>query len=255
MAKWIKAIENPGNRQTAHDVLLAEHDRAAKVGNQLFERAQPLNESAMGRALSRQMGLGGSHEGKFVYPSPKYPEPHVAWPAYDVHGKAQGTVLQAIELDGDKLQGLHLEGRLLGSKQAQFIVVKPSQNRQTVIVTDMKAAFEVIAQQPEQGGGQLNPDERLHSAMIEKIMQGEVELAYAKPNTAQTDKMGSNPKKQPTPEKQAIDKALKEAEATLCQQANSESKEPVLSEDELRQVMTQERDIEIEKSRDREFGD
>lgn len=86
-------------------------------------------------------------------------------------------------------------------------------------------------------------------------MQGEVELAYAKPNTAQTDKMGSNPKKQPTPEKQAIDKALKEAEATLCQQANSESKEPVLSEDELRQVMTQERDIEIEKSRDREFGD
>ena len=62
-------------------------------------------------------------------------------------------------------------------------------------------------------------------------------------------------RKNSPPEKQAIDKALKEAEAALRQQANSESKEPVLSEDELRQVRTQERDIEIEKSRDREFGD
>ncbi|HHR6143676.1 TPA: hypothetical protein ACS72N_004065 [Providencia alcalifaciens] len=86
------------------------------------------------------------------------------------------------------MQGLHPEGGLLGSEQA-FIVVKPSQNGQTVIVTDMKAAFEVA--------GQLNPDERLHTAMIEKITQGEVDLAYANPNTAQTDKMGSDPKKQP----------------------------------------------------------
>lgn len=243
LAKWTKAIENPGNRQTAHDVLLAEHNRAAKVGNQLFERAQPLNETAIGRALSRQMGLGGPHEGKFVYPSTKYPEPHVAWPAYDVHGKAQGTVLQAIELDGDKLQGFHPEGRLLGSEQAQFIVVKPSQNGQTVIVTDMKAAFEVIAQQPEQGVVvQLNPDERLHTAMIEKITQGEVDNAYTNPNAAQTDKSDSDPKSLQTPEEQAIDKALKEAEVALHQQASSESKTPELNEEELKQVMVQERD-------------
>lgn len=243
LAKWTKAIENPGNRQTAHDVLLAEHDRAAKVGNQLFERAQPLNETAMGRALSRQMGFGGSHEGKFIYPSPKYPEPHVAWPAYDVHGKAQGTVLQAIELDGDKLQGLHPEGRLLGSEQAQFIVVKLSQNGKTVIVTDMKAAFEVIAQQPEQGVVvQLNPDERLHTAMIEKITQGDVDSTYANPNATQTDKADSDSKSLQTPEEQAIDKALKEAEAALRQQANNDMKVPELGEDERRQVMVQERE-------------
>ncbi|MEX6281297.1 conjugative transfer relaxase/helicase TraI domain-containing protein [Providencia hangzhouensis] len=148
-------------------MLLAEQDRGAKVGNQLFERAQPLNDTAIGRASYRQMGLGESHEGKFVYPSTKHPEPHVAWPAYDIHGKAQGTVLQAIELDGDKLQGLHAEGRLLGSEQAQFIVVKPSQNGQTVIVNSLESAFETLAQQPEQGVVvQLNPDERLHTAMI-----------------------------------------------------------------------------------------
>ena len=275
-------------------MLLAAQDRAAKVGNQLFDHAKPLNETAIGRALSRQMGLGESHEGKFVYPSTKYPEPHVAWPAYDVHGKAQGTMLQAIELEGDKLQGLRAEGRLLGSEQAQFIVVKPSQNGQTVIVMNMTAAFEAMEQQPEQGVVvQLNPDERLHTAMIEKITQGEVDNAYANPNTAQTDKPDTAPKKLQTPEEQAIDKALKEAEAALRQQANSESKVPVLSEDELRQVMAQERDsllkgehqlreakanviekatqleqqqqrealrqqardIVIEKSRDREFGD
>lgn len=241
--KWTKAIENPGNRKTAHDVLLAEQDRAAKVGNQLFDHAKPLNETAIGRALSRQMGLGESHEGKFVYPSTKHPEPHVAWPVFDEHGKAQGTVLQAIELDGDKLQGLRAEGRLLGSEQAQFIVVKPSQNGQTVIVNSLASAFETMALQPEQGVVvQLNPDDRLHTAMIEKITQGEVDNAYANPNATQTDKADSDPKNLQTPEEQAIDKALKEAEAALRQQTNSESKVPELNEDELRQVMAQERD-------------
>ncbi|WP_336879731.1 ParB/RepB/Spo0J family partition protein [Providencia rettgeri] len=211
--------------------------------NQLFDHAKPLNDTAIGRALSRQMGLGESHEGKFVYPSTKYPEPHVAWPVFDEHGKSQGTMLQAIELDGDKLQGLRAEGRLLGSEQAQFIVVKPSQNGHTVIVNSLESAFETMAQQPEQGVVvQLNPDERLHTAMIEKITQGEVDNAYANPNATQTDKADSDPKNLQTPEEQAIDKALKEAEAALRQQANSEPKVPELSEDELRQVMAQERD-------------
>ena len=295
--KWTKAIENPGNRQTAHDVLLSEQDRAAKVGNQLFDHAKPLNETAIGRALSRQMGLGESHEGKFVYPSTKHPEPHVAWPAYDVHGKSQGTVLQTIELDDDKLQGLRAEGRLLGSEQAQFIVVKPSKNGQTLIVNSLDLAFEAMAQQPEQGVVvQLHPDEHLHTAMIEKITQGEVDNAYANPNSAQTDKADSDPKSLQTPEEQVMDKVLKEAEAALRQQTSSESKTPELNEEELKQVMAQERDnllkgehdfmeakerviqkavqferqhhqqqrealrqqereIVIEKSRDREFGD
>ncbi|MEY0536075.1 conjugative transfer relaxase/helicase TraI [Providencia rettgeri] len=297
LEKWTNAIKNPGNRQTAHDVLLAEQDRAAHVGNQLFDHAKPLNETAIGRALSRQMGLGESHEGKFVYPSTKHPEPHVAWPAYDVHGKAQGTMLQAIELEGDKLQGLRAEGRLLGSEQAQFIVVKPSQNGHTVIVNSLDKAFETLTQQPEQGVVvQLNPDERLHTAMIEKITQGEVDKAYANPNAAKTDKADSDPKSLQTPEEQAIDKALKEAEAALRQQTSSESKTPELNEEELKQMMAQERDsllkgehdlmeskerviekavqferqhqqqqrealrqqereIVMEKSRDREFGD
>ncbi|EOE5320724.1 conjugative transfer relaxase/helicase TraI [Providencia rettgeri] len=241
--KWTSKITNPGNRKTAHDVLLAEQDYAAKVGNQLFDHAKLLNDTAIGRALSRQMGLGESHEGKFVYPSTKHPEPHVAWPAFDEHGKAQGTVLQAIELDGDKLQGLRAEGRLLGSEQAQFIVVKPSQNGHTVIVNSLESAFETMAQQPEQGVVvQLNPDERLHTAMIEKITQGEVDNAYGNQNTAQTNKADSDPKNLQTPEEQVIDKALKEAEAALRQQANSESKVPELNEDELRQMMAQERD-------------
>ncbi|MCX9097495.1 conjugative transfer relaxase/helicase TraI [Providencia rettgeri] len=241
--KWTSKITNPGNRKTAHDVLLAEQDYAAKVGNQLFDHAKPLNDTAIGRALSRQMGLGESHEGKFVYPSTKHPEPHVAWPVFDEHGKSQGTMLQAIELDGDKLQGLRAEGRLLGSEQAQFIVVKPSQNGQTVIVNSLASAFETMAQQPEQGVVvQLNPDDRLHTAMIEKITQGEVDNAYSNPNTAKTDNADSDPKNLQTPEEQAIDKALKEAEAALRQQANSEPKVPELSEDELRQVMAQERD-------------
>ncbi|MEQ5075764.1 hypothetical protein ABN197_17665 [Providencia alcalifaciens] len=107
----------------------------------------------------------------------------------------------------------------------------------------MKAAFEVIAQQPEQGVVvQLNPDERLHTAMIEKITQGDVDSTYANPNATQTDKADSDSKSLQTPEEQAIDKALKEAEAALRQQANNDMKVPELGEDERRQVMVQERE-------------
>ncbi|WP_323085790.1 hypothetical protein [Providencia alcalifaciens] len=143
---------------------------------------------------------------------------------------------------------------------------------------------------------QLNPDERLHTVMIEKITQGEVDNAYANPNAAQTDKADSDPKNLKTPEEQAMDKALKEAEAALRQQTRSESKPPEFNEEELKQMMAQERDsllkgehdlmeskerviekavqlehqhqqqqrealrqqereIVMEKSRDREFGD
>lgn len=142
---------------------------------------------------------------------------------------------------------------------------------------------------------QLHPDERLYAAMIEKITQGEVDNAYANPNAAQTDKADSDPSLQ-TPEELAIDRALKEAEAALHQQAYNETKAPELNEDELWKVMAQERDsllkgehdlmeakerviekavqferqhqqqqrealrqqereMVIEKSRDREFGD
>ncbi len=117
------------------------------------------------------------------------------------------------------------------------------QSRNTVIVNSLESAFETMAQQPEQGVVvQLNPDERLHTAMIEKITQGEVDNAYGNQNTAQTNKADSDPKNLQTPEEQVIDKALKEAEAALRQQANSESKVPELNEDELRQMMAQERD-------------
>ncbi len=112
-----------------------------------------------------------------------------------------------------------------------------------MIVNSLESAFETMVQQPEQGVVvQLNPDERLHTAMIEKITQGEVDNAYGNQNTAQTNKADSDPKNLQTPEEQVIDKALKEAEAALRQQANSESKVPELNEDELRQMMAQERD-------------
>lgn len=190
-------------------------------------------------------------------------------------------MLQTIELDGDKLQELRTEERLLGSEQAQFIVVKPSQNGQTVIVNSLDSAFEAMVQQPEQSVVvQLHPDERLHTTMIEKITQGEVNNAYANPKASQTDKADSDPKSLQTPEEQAMDKVLKEAEAALRQQTSSESNTPELNEEELKQVMAQERVIEkavqferqhqqqqrealrqqereivMEKFRDREFGD
>lgn len=297
LEKWSGRIQNPQVRKTAHDVLLADQDRAAKTGNALYERAQPLNETAIGRALSRQVGLGEHHEAKFVYASAKYPEPHVAWPAYDPHGKSQGVMLQVIDVNQDnQLQGLRPEGRLLGSEQAVFLVVQASQNGQTAIVSSLDEALKIVAETPEKGVVvQLNADERLHTAMIEKITQGEVDKAYRHPGTGQDNKTTNDPMSLKTPEEQAAEKALKSVEAELRQQAEGdnppmpEQKETALNqvieqeraallngEQSLEQAKThvmekatqlerlhqqrdtlrqQEREIVIEKDRDREIGD
>ncbi|MEX6212164.1 conjugative transfer relaxase/helicase TraI domain-containing protein [Providencia huaxiensis] len=120
--KWTSKITNPGNRKTAHDVLLAEQDYAAKVGNQLFDHAKPLNDTAIGRALSRQMGLGESHEGKFVYPSTKHPEPHVAYSHLMNTVKPKVRCYKRLNLTGINCRGFALKGVYWGASRHNLLL-------------------------------------------------------------------------------------------------------------------------------------
>ncbi|WP_306298722.1 conjugative transfer relaxase/helicase TraI domain-containing protein, partial [Klebsiella pneumoniae] len=81
---WIKAIQHSPEKATAHDILEPRNDRAVKTADLLFGRARPLDETAAGRAALQQSGLAqGSSPGKFISPGKKYPQPHVALPAFD----------------------------------------------------------------------------------------------------------------------------------------------------------------------------
>ncbi|MEI4469605.1 conjugative transfer relaxase/helicase TraI domain-containing protein, partial [Klebsiella pneumoniae] len=94
---WIKAIKNSPEKATAHDILEPRNDRAVKTADLLFGRARPLDETAAGRAALQQSGLAqGSSPGKFISPGKKYPQPHVALPAFDKNGKAAGIWLSPL---------------------------------------------------------------------------------------------------------------------------------------------------------------
>lgn len=43
LGKWLKKVSAPAERQTAHDVLLADDDRLAATARQLWEKATPLS--------------------------------------------------------------------------------------------------------------------------------------------------------------------------------------------------------------------
>ncbi|HGV5114908.1 TPA: hypothetical protein ACNHEA_005711, partial [Klebsiella pneumoniae] len=42
LGKWLSKVSQPAERQTAHDVLLADSDRQAATAQQLWEKATPL---------------------------------------------------------------------------------------------------------------------------------------------------------------------------------------------------------------------
>lgn len=112
---WIKAINNSPEKATAHDILEPRNDRAVKTAGQLFSRARALDEAAAGRAALQQSGLArGQSPGKFISPGKKYPQPHVALPAFDKNGKDAGIWLSPLTDNDGRLQVIGGERRQSG---------------------------------------------------------------------------------------------------------------------------------------------
>ncbi|HBU0372354.1 TPA: conjugal transfer protein TraI, partial [Klebsiella pneumoniae] len=99
--------KNSPEKATAHDILEPRNDRAVKTADLLFGRARPLDETAAGRAALQQSGLAqGSSPGKFISPGKKYPQPHVALPAFDKNGKAAGIWLSPLTDRDGRLEAI-----------------------------------------------------------------------------------------------------------------------------------------------------
>ncbi|MGS3662797.1 conjugative transfer relaxase/helicase TraI [Salmonella enterica subsp. enterica serovar Minnesota] len=210
LGKWLKKVSQPAERQTAHDVLLADNDRQAATAQQLWEKATPLSDSALGRALATQLPEAG--EARFIHGSRKYPAPHVALPVHDASGVQRAVLLREVQLDGDgRLRGLSDNARLLGSEEATLVIFRQSETGLTRQATDLAEARQLGLQHP--GDGIVVVSGESPTDAIMKRLSGGLVL----PDSADISRHpGSNPADTPdpvslkTPEEQRMAKALAE---------------------------------------------
>lgn len=210
LGKWLTKVSQPAERQTAHDVLLADSDRQAATAQLLWEKATPLSDSALGRALSTQLPEAG--EARFIHGSRKYPAPHVALPVHDASGVQRAVLLREVQLDGDgRLRGLSDNTRLLGSEEATLVIFRQSETGLTRQATDLAEARQLGLQHP--GDGIVVVSGESPTDAIMKRLSGGLVL----PDSADISRHpGSNPADTPdpvslkTPEEQRMAKALAE---------------------------------------------
>lgn len=149
---WIDAIQASPVKATAHDILEPRNDRAVKTADQLLSRARPLDESAAGRAALQQSGLArGKSPGKFISPGKKYPQPHVALPAFDKNGKEAGIWLSPLTDSDGRLQVIGGEGRVMGNEDARFVALQGSRNGESLLAENMGEGVRVAREHPDSG--------------------------------------------------------------------------------------------------------
>lgn len=149
---WIKAIQHSPEKATAHDILEPRNDRAVKTADLLFGRARPLDETAAGRAALQQSGLAqGSSPGKFISPGKKYPQPHVALPAFDKNGKAAGIWLSPLTDRDGRLEAIGGEGRIMGNEDARFVALQNSRNGESLLAGNIGEGVRMARDNPDTG--------------------------------------------------------------------------------------------------------
>ncbi|MCK7068908.1 conjugative transfer relaxase/helicase TraI [Enterobacter bugandensis] len=212
LGKWLSKVSQPAERQTAHDVLLADSDRQAATAQQLWEKATPLSASALGRALATQLPEAG--EARFIHGSRKYPAPHVALPVHDASGVQRAVLLREVQLDGDgRLRGLSDNARQLGSEEATLVIFRQSETGLTRQATDLAEARQLGLQYPGDGivvvsGG--SPTDAIMKRLSGGLVlpdSGSVDISLSPANNSGDM---PDPVSLKTPEEQRMAKALAE---------------------------------------------
>ncbi|PVZ84203.1 conjugative transfer relaxase/helicase TraI [Serratia sp. S1B] len=151
-ALWLSAMESAKGRSTAHDVLFASQDRDTGTAIRLMANAKSLDDVALGRNVLKQNGLTGETMAKYISPGKKYPQPHVALPAFDANGKAAGAWLGAMTLpEGQGRIDIASTGRVLGSEQAQFAALQASLNGETRMADSLSEGVRIASSWPQSG--------------------------------------------------------------------------------------------------------
>lgn len=187
LTEWLDKTGGNAARPTVHDLLLADSDRAAETGNRLYRGAKPLTETAVGRTLSRELGLTPDSTARFVYGSKKYPEPGVAWPLYDRNGKPAGTQITPVMMNENRqLNGLGQESRLVGREEAAWMVLQAGRHGETRIADSLADALAQLKNAPDSGMVvRLKPDEPVNPSVI-RTLTGSVPAGISAPVSART---------------------------------------------------------------------
>lgn len=149
---WTVAVSRSQEKASAHDVLEPQNTRAVKNAGQLYGRAQPLDETAAGRAALQQSGLArGRSPGKFISPGKKYPQPHVALPAFDKNGKEAGIWLSPLTDRDGRLEAIGGEGRIMGDETARFVALQNSRNGESLLAGNMGEGVRTARDHPDSG--------------------------------------------------------------------------------------------------------
>jgi len=149
---WVDAIQASPSKASAHDILEPRNDRAAYAASRMYGQAKSLDESAAGRAVLRQSGLvNGVTTGKYISPGKKYPQPHVALPAFDKNGKKAGIWLTPLTDNDGRLTALSGEGRIMGNDAAQFVALQNSRNGESLLAGGMGEGVILASHNPDSG--------------------------------------------------------------------------------------------------------
>ncbi len=151
-AGWLNAIGKAKARTTAHDAVLGMAPGSQKAAADLYGKAVPLSDNALGRAVLRGSQLTGDTLAHYVSPGKKYPQPHAMLPMYDANGKPAGAWLAPLaDTQGKSVGGLPTQGRVLGSDSAQFVALQASRNNETRLAVTMQDGIRLAARYPDSG--------------------------------------------------------------------------------------------------------
>ncbi|EJK1259059.1 conjugative transfer relaxase/helicase TraI [Salmonella enterica] len=150
--KWTDTMEKSRSRGTALDILTPRNDRAVSNAARLMGSAKGLGDVPAGRALLREAGLERENSmARFISPGKKYPQPHVALPAFDRNGKAAGVWLSSLTSADGQLRGLKEDGRIMGSEDAKFAGLQVSRNGESLLARNMEEAVRLARTHPQSG--------------------------------------------------------------------------------------------------------
>lgn len=151
-AGWLNAIGKAKARTTAHDAVPGMAPGSQKAAADLYGKAVPLSDNALGRAVLRGSQLTGDTLAHYVSPGKKYPQPHAMLPMYDANGKPAGAWLAPLaDTQGKSVGGLPTQGRVFGSDSAQFVALQGSRNNETRLAGTMQDGIRLAARYPDSG--------------------------------------------------------------------------------------------------------
>ena len=149
--------------------------KGIKTARSIWAMGKTVSKTAIGRAFLKGQGLAdASVTARIIPPTRKYPQPHLALPAFDGNGKAAGLTLVPL---------LHEKGvispgktRQLATESAQAAILQKSRSGETLIVSDLAQGLAAARDKPDVGvlllTGRQSP-----SAQLLRVAGGQHEQA------------------------------------------------------------------------------